>query len=359
MESVRVRGCVVETRWTPRASRRQADASRRRNGPRKARPGLVRGRRSRCGLDVSPAPTPPSDAAHGGRRPVVAEKLREPQQAIVGTKTRSAGRTPPMPQCRASRKRMRAKRITGGSHGSCGHGSALRAVGAVSQPRHREALPAREARPPDHPGPGRGRERTQPATARPRREGGADRLLQGPGDPGRGRRRGQDGRARPRRSTRWPPRCAAPPTAAACTTAGTRPVSVGQALADDAARRRQRGRRRDDDRAPGRTDHGHRRRAARGPREVPPGEPDDARPGALRDGAGRPRLLPVRRQGERAPVGRLPPPRLRLRRDLARPRGRPADPPDPIGRRRGWPVRATPTWGNTTRSCPQSDPDVS
>ena len=66
MESVRVRGCVVETRWTPRASRRQADASRRRNGPRKARPGLVRGRRSRCGLDVSPAPTPPSDAVTAG-----------------------------------------------------------------------------------------------------------------------------------------------------------------------------------------------------------------------------------------------------------------------------------------------------
>ncbi len=25
----------------------------------------------------------------------------------------------------------------------------------------------------------------------------------------------------------------------------------------------------------------------------------------------------------------------------------------------GWPVRATPTWGNATRSCPKSDPDVS
>ena len=50
----------------PRASRRQADASRRRNGPRKAPPGLVRGRRSRCGLEVSPASAPPSDAVTAG-----------------------------------------------------------------------------------------------------------------------------------------------------------------------------------------------------------------------------------------------------------------------------------------------------
>ena len=38
------------------------------------------------------------------------------------------------------------------------------------------------------------------------------------------------------------------------------------------------------------------------------------------DQAGRPRLLPLRRQGERASLRRLPPPRLRLRRHLARPR---------------------------------------
>ena len=47
--------------------------------------------------------------------------------------------------------------------------------------------------------------------------------------------------------------------------------------------------------------------------------PDDAGPGSLRDGAGGPRLLPLRRQGERASVGRLPPSRLRLRRHLPRP----------------------------------------
>ena len=80
MESVRVRGCVVGTRWIASASRRQADASRRRNGPRKARP-LVRGRRSRCGLDVSPASPPPSDAVIGGRRSVVA---REAARASAG-----------------------------------------------------------------------------------------------------------------------------------------------------------------------------------------------------------------------------------------------------------------------------------
>ena len=45
---------------------------------------------------------------------------------------------------------------------------------------------------------------------------------------------------------------------------------------------------------------------------------DDPRPGPLRDGARRARLLPLRGQGERAAVGGLPPPRLRLRSHLAR-----------------------------------------
>ncbi len=67
----------------------QADASRRRNGPRKAGDS-----RSRCGLDVSPASQPSSDTTVIGRGPVVTSKLRKPQQATVGTKTRSAGRTP-------------------------------------------------------------------------------------------------------------------------------------------------------------------------------------------------------------------------------------------------------------------------
>src|SRR5262245_62406804 len=99
MESVRVRGCVVGTPGTTGADRRLADASRRQNGPRKAVPiTSVGGGRSRCGLEVSPAPTASSDMARIGRRAVVAEsdsgKLRTPQQAVVGTKTRSAGRTP-------------------------------------------------------------------------------------------------------------------------------------------------------------------------------------------------------------------------------------------------------------------------
>src|SRR6478752_5203019 len=94
MESVRVRGCVVQTPWSIRARGRLADASRRRNGPRNQGLLMQQGLGSRCGLVVSPASTPSSDATAVGRRPVVAEKLRPPQQAIVGSKTRSAGRTP-------------------------------------------------------------------------------------------------------------------------------------------------------------------------------------------------------------------------------------------------------------------------
>ena len=45
------------------------------------------------------------------------------------------------------------------------------------------------------------------------------------------------------------------------------------------------------------------------------GRADGARPGALRDGAGRARLLPVRRQRDQAAERGLPPARLRLRRD--------------------------------------------
>src|SRR5512139_3324507 len=77
MESVRVRGCTdrirlraaftAELGWDGRL----ADASRRRNGPRKAQPsGHVSSdastggdRRSRCGLEVSPASSAPSDTA--------------------------------------------------------------------------------------------------------------------------------------------------------------------------------------------------------------------------------------------------------------------------------------------------------
>jgi hypothetical protein len=94
MESVRVRGCVVPV--PPSGNKvpwRQADASRRQNGPRKTT--ALRGpSRSRCGLEVSPAPSPSSYTTVGREKVGSGIKLREPQQAIVGSKTRSAGRTP-------------------------------------------------------------------------------------------------------------------------------------------------------------------------------------------------------------------------------------------------------------------------
>ena len=141
----------------------------------------------------------------GGRREKGSsgKKLRTPQQAIVGSKTRSAGRTPSStrasdpsgcPQAHGLRpnqaREVHMDVVVTGRH--CELSDRFR------ESRRREAGPAREARPPDHAGPGRGRERAQPAPARPRRAGRADRVLQGPGDPGRGRRRGQDGRPRPR-----------------------------------------------------------------------------------------------------------------------------------------------------------------
>jgi hypothetical protein len=75
----------------------QADASRRRNGPRKAtfrRPITVRLRSKSC-----PAGGP--DGHRSGRRGVVATVLRDPQQADVGSKTRSAGQVPPATPRRA------------------------------------------------------------------------------------------------------------------------------------------------------------------------------------------------------------------------------------------------------------------
>src|SRR4051794_2006779 len=89
MESARVRGCVggmrrekVTGAGTGRPDRptsaRLADASRRQNGPRKTIPRSrpagwsgaygERGRRSRCGLVVSPASHTPSDTACPGEK---------------------------------------------------------------------------------------------------------------------------------------------------------------------------------------------------------------------------------------------------------------------------------------------------
>src|SRR3569833_42720 len=86
MTPARVRGCAESQ------PARQADASRRRNGPRKAtsrRPITVRLRGKSC-------PAGGSDVLRTGRRAVVARAPRDPQQADVGTKTRSAGRVFPL-----------------------------------------------------------------------------------------------------------------------------------------------------------------------------------------------------------------------------------------------------------------------
>src|SRR5690606_11960883 len=89
MAPVRVRGCVdrgVPSMGTPG---RQADASRRRNGPRKAtfrRLITVRLRGKSCLLGGPDALRTREKGSSGAQAP------RAPQQADVGTKTRSAGR---------------------------------------------------------------------------------------------------------------------------------------------------------------------------------------------------------------------------------------------------------------------------
>ena len=90
MAPARVRGCVGQVSPSPGYPPWQADASRRRNGPRKAtsrRLITVRLRNKSC-----PAGGP--DVPRAGRRAVVAQLPRNPQQADVGSKTRSAGRVP-------------------------------------------------------------------------------------------------------------------------------------------------------------------------------------------------------------------------------------------------------------------------
>jgi hypothetical protein len=90
MAPARVRGCVGQVSPSPGYPPWQADASRRRNGPRKAtsrRLITVRLRSKSC-----PAGGP--DVPRAGRRAVVAQLPRNPQQADVGSKTRSAGRVP-------------------------------------------------------------------------------------------------------------------------------------------------------------------------------------------------------------------------------------------------------------------------
>src|SRR5918994_7898421 len=105
MESARVRGCV-----TNRAERRTercgatsdpwlADASRRRNGPRKSSGTVLvtsaePAGRSRCGLEVSPASSPTPDVSDAGRRPVVAEKVGRSPQGGGGGEGKGGRRAP-------------------------------------------------------------------------------------------------------------------------------------------------------------------------------------------------------------------------------------------------------------------------
>ncbi|MEY9215360.1 hypothetical protein ABH917_004806 [Thermobifida halotolerans] len=89
MAPVRVRGCVERGALPVEAPGRQADASRRRNGPRKAtfrRLITVRLRGKSCPFGGSDALLTREKSSSGAQAP------RASQQADVGTKTRSAGR---------------------------------------------------------------------------------------------------------------------------------------------------------------------------------------------------------------------------------------------------------------------------
>ena len=313
----------------PERHGRQADASRRRNGPRKARRSRARPRRQpitvrlrgKSCLAARRQTRRPGEKGSSGREaanPSAGGCGVEDQVGRAGSIHAEHG--PPARPRPADRSRSQHQRsevhmdvVVTGRH--CELSDRFRSHVA-------EKLdPAREARPPHHARPGGGRERAQPAPGRPCRAGRADRVLQGPGDPGRGRRRGQDGRPRPRaRQDGRPdaPRRRPPPRA-------PRPAHPGLGRP-----RRSPTSRPERARRPRTTTSVTERQVGPitvtgdGPlvvrEKTHPATPDDARPGALRDGAGRPRLLPVRRQGDRAAVGGLPPPRLRLRRHLARPR---------------------------------------
>ncbi len=136
MAPARVRGCAGSRCSAGAPPFRQADARRRRSGPRKAtsrRPITVRLRGKSC-------PAGGSDILRNGRRGVVARALRDPQQADVGTKTRSAGRVRPTER-RPSRARTIAARRRPSDVGppSCGGTFPSRAArpGAVEH-RNRE-----------------------------------------------------------------------------------------------------------------------------------------------------------------------------------------------------------------------------
>src|SRR3954466_11112182 len=97
MAPVRVRGCAARAS-IDRGSDWQADASRWRNGPRKARPSIARTTFARCSVELITerlsSKSCPADAhqAPRHREKVGVAEAAKPQQASVGTKTRSDGR---------------------------------------------------------------------------------------------------------------------------------------------------------------------------------------------------------------------------------------------------------------------------
>ena len=313
MESVRVRGCT--TRARDNESGWLADASRRRNGPRKSVLAVTRGGgRSRCGLEVSPASSSSSDMTQDGRRVVVAGEAANPSAGGCGVEDQ-VGRTGSI------RTTVRHPRVV-----------LEVTMDVVVTGRHVELsdrfrshvteklCPAREARPSDHPRPGGGRERTQPPSGRPRRTPRADRLLQGSGHPGRGCRRGQDERPRPGPrqdgrpdATRGRPPPRAPRTSAtASPTCSTTRILVDGGPAGDESTETER-------------QVGPITVTGEGPLVVR--EKTHAASAMTLDQAlyemelVGPRLLPVRRQGHRPAVRGVPAPRLRLRGHLPGPEG--------------------------------------
>ena len=187
-----------------------------------------------------------------------------------------------------------------------------------------------------------------PRQSRPRRPRGAHRLLQGPGDPGRGRRRRQDGRARPRR--RQDGRPDAP---------GRRPPARPPRPRHQGRDRRRARRARRADGPPTRPSPTPTTEVAE--RQVGPITVTGEGPLVVREKThpaarmtldqalyemelvGHDFYLFVDKESEQ-PVGRLPPPRLRLRRDLARHGLRLARPGAPLTRtgQSSWSGRASP-----------------
>ena len=290
-------GSVVAPSSAPAsgAAGRQADASRRRNGPRKAccpvaglepvtggAPITVRLSRKSC-LAAS--------VRHGD--------LREKGSSGIQAASPSAGGCGDEDQVGRAGSSQHNSRTIGPTTAQQGipwtwwSPDGTGAVGTLPRPCRRQARQAREARPPHHARPGGGRERTNPR--QPDRAVRVELTAYSKGPVIRAEAAavdkmgaldwpGQDGRPdapRQRPSRQDPPQ----PHGDRRAPDVTEPEGVDLEAVDT---ERQLG--------SGPVD---RRRPDGGPREDPRRAPDDPRPGALQDGAGRPRLLPVRRGGDR------------------------------------------------------------